>query len=819
MASPVAPIRVTLQQPALPDYRIPVFRELAARPGIELLVAYGDGDVPNLANAQPEGFRAEFAPMRRFRVRGHELFWHSPQFRYATRATTDVLILSWNLHHLTLFPALLRARAAGVRTILWGHGYSKQESSWRASLRHRATRLADATLFYSHAAARSHILRGLSPDRVFVALNALDQGPIQQARGKWLKSPELLAEFQHEQGLAEHPVILFVSRLDPSNRVGLLLEAVAALRDMPRPPRVVIIGKGPEEAALRSRATALGIADRVIFAGAIYDQERIAPWFLSSKVFCYPANAGLSLLHAFGYGLPVVTSGKLESQNPEVEAVLANYNGLLYRDGDAADLAANLRRLLLDSDLCTRLAANAHQTAVDRFDLPNMVDGIEAAIRFVMGPRPARQRSEPPIASPAGPATHESGVDCGSAVTGMPPDAQIVRGSRPFPRPLRLAIIANANTPYRQHQHLRIAREMPEVELWSLFTHDTSNAPWTIHAAPEIRPILFGSGEDSAQQGKAHGVPHEWAKGGEVIGWLRDHAIDVVILLGYNDAGRGRIINWCYQHKVPVFLWGDSNVRGDRARGYRLKLKRAVLKGLLGRCTGVLTCGRLGDEYFARYGVPREKIHRFTLEPDYSLIENLPQSIVDEVAGKYGIDRGRRRIIYSGRLAQEKRVDLLIRAFAGVAEQRPDWDLLIVGNGPMRSQLGHLVPETLRSRVIWPGFLGDQHYVSALYKLSDVLVLPSDYEPWALVINEAAAAGLAIIASDVVGAAAELVQEGVNGHTFPAGDLESLIRNLEDATNPANTARMKAASRDILAQWRRDADPISTLRACLPLRS
>ena len=62
------------------------------------------------------------------------------------------------------------------------------------------------------------------------------------------------------------------------------------------------------------------------------------------------------------------------------------------------------------------------------------------------------------------------------------------------------------------------------------------------------------------------------------------------------------------------------------------------------------------------------------------------------------------------------------------------------------------MPEALRSRVVWTGFL-DHGEPAFVYHSADVLVLPSDREPWALVIQEAMAAGLTVVASDVVGAA------------------------------------------------------------------
>src|SRR5206468_849571 len=105
--------------------------------------------------------------------------------------------------------------------------------------------------------------------------------------------------------------------------------------------------------------------------------------------------------------------------------------------------------------------------------------------------------------------------------------------------------------------------------------------------------------------------------------------------------------------------------------------------------------------------------------------------------------------------------------------------------------------------------------LTAIYKLSDVLVLPSDYEPWAVVINEAAAAGLAIVCTDVVGAAAELVRNSLNGYTFPPGELEAFTKRLRQSAPEERIEQLKAASAGVLSDWRRRADPVDGLRAAL----
>jgi glycosyltransferase involved in cell wall biosynthesis len=207
----------------------------------------------------------------------------------------------------------------------------------------------------------------------------------------------------------------------------------------------------------------------------------------------------------------------------------------------------------------------------------------------------------------------------------------------------------------------------------------------------------------------------------------------------------------------------------------------------------------------------------YPYEPDYDQIRRLPPDAVEAVARRFGLAPERRRIVYSGRLAAEKRVDLLIAAFVALAADRPDWDLLVIGDGPLRAALAAGVPENLAPRVTWAGFVDDQETVGAMYRACHVLVLPSDYEPWALVVNEAVAAGLAVVCSNVVGAAAELVVDGVNGRLFPPGDLVALTAGLRDVTTPATLDAMRAAAYGVLADWRRRGDPINGLRSALAL--
>lgn len=386
--------------------------------------------------------------------------------------------------------------------------------------------------------------------------------------------------------------------------------------------------------------------------------------------------------------------------------------------------------------------------------------------------------------------------------------------SVPADRPL-VAVVSNVLTPYRQHFHLRIAREMPGIRLASLFTHGGADQPWSLVADPEINAVGFGDRDAVEQQGRWSRLPADWAKGGRIIRWLVEHHAAAVVVCGYNDGTRLRLIRWCRSRAVRCLQMVDSNIRADTARGLKLAAKRALVGWVVRSSDALLPCGTLGALYLERYGACPERVFLCPYEPDYALIATLPESAVAEAMRRYGLDSARRRLVVCSRLQPHKRVDLAIDAFARIADRRPDLDLVIIGDGPEAGALRARVPGPLAARVRWTGFLGDQALISALYRAAHVLVHPSQWEPWGVVVNEAAAAGLAIIASDGVGAAADLVRAGVNGWTFPSGDAEALAASLERATDAARLPDLRAASPRVLEDWRRRADPVQGLRAAL----
>ncbi|RBY82903.1 glycosyltransferase family 1 protein [Geodermatophilus sp. TF02-6] len=243
------------------------------------------------------------------------------------------------------------------------------------------------------------------------------------------------------------------------------------------------------------------------------------------------------------------------------------------------------------------------------------------------------------------------------------------------------------------------------------------------------------------------------------------------------------------RHRCPLVVTVHCSVGHTlRGRSPRARLLRAlgsrIERAALRRADAVVvltgrTAAALRDD-----GVPAERIATIPSGFDPSLFSGSHDDVFPGA--------GRPRIGYVGRLAPQKRADLLVEAFGRM--RRPA-DLVVVGDGPDRDRVRQLAAGSPHAdRITLAGFV-EHTAVPAVLASLDVLVLPSAYEEMGSVLTEAMASGLPVVASDV-GGIPEVVCDGGTGLLVPPGDVGALAAALDRlAADAVLRARLSAGAR------------------------
>ena len=177
----------------------------------------------------------------------------------------------------------------------------------------------------------------------------------------------------------------------------------------------------------------------------------------------------------------------------------------------------------------------------------------------------------------------------------------------------------------------------------------------------------------------------------------------------------------------------------------------------------IFVAGEWQVKYANKLGFCPDRILMHNLSADVDLFSQID---INSREKKYP-----KRLVYVGRFSPEKGLVPLLRAWQSIPD-RKGWQLTLVGNGPEREMLtGYPDVEIL-------DFMNQQE-LQKVIESSGAFILPSLFEPWALVLHEAACAGLPVLASGCCGAIASFVRDGENGYLFIPGNIRSIRSSIE----------------------------------------
>ena len=178
--------------------------------------------------------------------------------------------------------------------------------------------------------------------------NGLDQKKIDNEIANWAN--EKLTNWQIENNIFNKTTIVSCGRLIEKNNYVLTIKAIKIIKETIPDILWCCIGDGDQAPFLLKLVLEEGIENNVKFVGEIYDEADLCPWFLSSKIFVHPAGIGLSIIQAFGFGLPLVTHGQANLHGPEYVAFENHKTGLNYEINNSSDFADKIIQLLENNE-------------------------------------------------------------------------------------------------------------------------------------------------------------------------------------------------------------------------------------------------------------------------------------------------------------------------------------------------------------------------------------------------------------------------------------------------------------------------------------
>lgn len=296
---------------------------------------------------------------------------------------------------------------------------------------------------------------------------------------------------------------------------------------------------------------------------------------------------------------------------------------------------------------------------------------------------------------------------------------------------------------------------------------------------------------------------------------------DAILIYGYAYQGHLKLIRH-FKGKTPIWFRGDSTLLDER-KGLKSILKKIYLFWVYSHIDKTLYVGTNNKAYFLNYGI---KAHQLQFVPHAIENERFAADRKEEAKAlrkSLGLTEKDLLILYAGKLEEKKNPQLLLSAFKGLAKEHVH--LLFVGNGvlekglkaqglklkadastPLSMTSTPCLPDgqalSMTKRIHFMDFQ-NQSQMPVVYQACDLFCLPSKGpgETWGLAVNEAMAAGKAVLVSDKVGCAIDLVKDGENGFMFKSENLEDLQKHLNQLSDKAILEKMGQQSKFLIEKW------------------
>jgi glycosyltransferase involved in cell wall biosynthesis len=241
--------------------------------------------------------------------------------------------------------------------------------------------------------------------------------------------------------------------------------------------------------------------------------------------------------------------------------------------------------------------------------------------------------------------------------------------------------------------------------------------------------------------------------------------------------------------KQKLLFWAEP--LRDQASPIRAKIQKN-LAAPLRNTDGIIA---IGSQAETSYRQQFPSVRRFNIPYHCDL-----QPFFDQPA-RHDSRTGEVVFLFCGQIIMRKGADVLIQAFDQLVKKGYRTRLILTGRRAELDDILRFASNETRKQISYEGFC-DPKLLPSVFAKADVFVLPSRYDGWGVVVNQALGAGLPVICSNAVGAGFDLVNPGINGFRVRAGDIAELAEAMEIlAKDRELISQYGAASRTLAKEW------------------
>ncbi len=379
--------KILIFQRILPHYRTGFFKKFMER-FPDTKIAYGQPYKSEpLYNADDLTDDFYFKIKNYYLDRDEKIFV-SGIYSYVLKYRPDVIITVFNTGNINIYILYVLKFLLGYKLILWSFGYDPftgfdPKSKIKDKIRLFLSQKADAVIFYWEKGRDIVAKYSKKTEHYFVAPNTLDTEKQLLLKERFDNIGK--NKLKEELGVDETYHFVYVGRLLDIKQIDLLLKAFKLIETERNDCRLTIIGKGPEESNLKKLSSELELK-KIEFKGEILDEEITGKWIYISDAFVMPGRLGLSVVHTFCFGTPVISMNKKSDFHSEGIGYLKDgVNGFLVEDGNIRQLEERMIEIISNQELSESLRKNSYDTVKNEASVEKMLTGFEKAIEYVNG--------------------------------------------------------------------------------------------------------------------------------------------------------------------------------------------------------------------------------------------------------------------------------------------------------------------------------------------------------------------------------------------------------------------------------------------------